>query len=247
MDNIKIFLENGVDASSNGVFYINNSKYYYMYTLGEKDDNPEYIKLYVVQVCKEVKNTEAGPVDTGYMLGLEINEPNEWKSVQGSIAKIVEDKKNNTKSPEIQYLPKEMLVNLKIVSKNKFKLLKQIIEENFKVVLNNEFEATPEPVVSMETTIETPIETAVPVEVTPVVPLEPVVPVEVTPVETLTTIGGQINNNLESQNTSFYEEPSDVIIDYRSRFFEEQAKNAELEEQIKQLTEKLENIKNIIG
>ena len=39
----------------------------------------------------------------------------------------------------------------------------------------------------------------------------------------------------------------DVIIDYRARFFEEQEKNQQLEEQIKLLNEKLENIKNIIG
>ena len=47
----------------------------------------------------------------------------------------------------------------------------------------------------------------------------------------------------QSQNVS----DSSVIIDYRSKFFEEQEKNQELEEQLKLLTEKLNNIKNIIG
>ena len=86
-------------------------------------------------MCKEVQNTPTGPVDTGYMLGMEIKNLEEWKKVQQSITKIVEDKKNNTLSSEIQYLPMNMLVNLKIASKNKFKLLKNIVEKHFNVVL----------------------------------------------------------------------------------------------------------------
>ncbi len=196
MDNVKIISDNGVEVSVNGVFYVFNSKYYFIYTMGELDEN-EYVKLYLVQVCKEVQNTNAGPVDTGYMLGLEITDPAEWKNVQGSITKIVDDKKSGTTSSEIQYLPITMLVNLKIVSTNKFKLMRHIIEENFKVVLPRQTNTSES---SAPNVVEQP------------------------------------QNNVEG----------DVIIDYRAKFFEEQDKNQQLEEQIKGLEEKINNIKSII-
>ena len=198
MDNVKIISDNGVEVNVNGIFYVFNSKYYFIYTMGELDEN-EYVKLYLVQVCKEVQNTNAGPVDTGYMLGMEITDSAEWKNVQSSITKIVDDKKSGTTSSEIQYLPITMLVNLKIVSTNKFKLMKHIIEENFKVVLTSPNVQTP----------------------------NVVAPVNVQP----------------SNSTA----NGDVIIDYRARFFEEQDKNQQLEEQIKGLEEKINNIKNIVG
>ena len=198
MDNVKIISDNGVEVNVNGIFYVFNSKYYFIYTMGELDEN-EYVKLYLVQVCKEVQNTNAGPVDTGYMLGMEITDSAEWKNVQSSITKIVDDKKSGTTSSEIQYLPITMLVNLKIVSTNKFKLMKHIIEENFKVVLTSPSVQTP----------------------------NVVAPVNVQP----------SNSNANG----------DVIIDYRARFFEEQDKNQQLEEQIKGLEEKINNIKNIVG
>ncbi len=206
MDNTKIILNNGTAVNVNGIFYVFNSKYYFIYTTGELDEN-EYVKLYLVQVCKEVQNTPNGPVDTGYMLGLEITDSTEWKNVQSSITKIVDDKKNGTVSNEIQYLPINMLVNLKIVSANKFKLMKHIIEENFKLVL-----------LSQNNTVG---------NVNEVVP----------------------NINVQSQPQAPLQ-PSvdgDVIIDYRAKFFEEQDKNQQLEEQIKGLEEKINNIKNIIG
>ena len=146
MENVRIFLDNGVETNVNGIFYVFNSKYYFIYTTGELEEN-EYVKLYVVQVCKEVQNTPTGPVDTGYMLGMEIKDQEEWSKVQQSITKIVEDKKNSTQSPEIQYLPMNMLVNLKIVSKNKFKLVKHIVENDFNVVLS-------QPVVSNNSNVE---------------------------------------------------------------------------------------------
>lgn len=210
MENVKIISGNGVEINVNGLFYVFNSKYYFIYTTGETVDD-EYIRLYVVQVCKEVKNTPSGPVDTGYMLGLEISNPDEWAKVQDSITKIVEDKKNGTQNPEIQYLPMTMLVNLKVISNNKFKLMKNIVQDNFKIQIISEEEDNNN-TVSVQQVIE---------------PIEPVVE-QVEP----------INNNSESVG--------EVIIDYRSRFFEEQEKNQALNEEIKTLKEKLENIKNII-
>ncbi|MBE5820750.1 MAG: hypothetical protein E7310_08115 [Clostridiales bacterium] len=203
MENVKIISDSGIEVNVNGIFYIYNSKYFLIYTTGEIDEN-EYVKLYVAQICKEVQNTQNGPIDTGYMIGLEIANPEEWKKVQESITKIVESKKSGLQSSDIQYLPMDMLVNLKIVSKNKFKLMKHIIENDFKLILTTNIVGNSGENVKSEN-----------------------------------------NNNLTNQSNT--ENLGEVIIDYRARFFEEQEKNQILEEQIKNLNEKLENIKNIIG
>ena len=132
MNNAKIFLENSSQTDVKGIFYIFNSKYYFLYTLGELAGD-EYIQLYLVQVCKEVKNTQMGPVDTGYMIGMETSDRDEWKKLQDSVTIIVDDKKNGTQNSEIQYLPIEMLNNLKIISKNKIKLLKHLLDDVFNI------------------------------------------------------------------------------------------------------------------
>ena len=221
MENIKIISDNGIEINVSGLFYVYNSKYYFIYTTGEKVDE-EYIRLYVVQVCKEVKNTPSGPVDTGYMLGMEISNPDEWAKVQDSITKIVEDKKNGTQNPEIQYLPMTMLVNLKVISNNKFKLMKTIVQDNFKVQLvednNNTVNTVP-----VDQVIES---------------IQPVVEQVIQPIDPIIDQAEPINNSSQPIG--------EVIIDYRARFFEEQQKNEALNEEIKTLKEKLENIKNII-
>ena len=81
MESVKIILDTGQEIEVYGIFYIFNSKYYFMYTAKEFDGE-EYVKLYVVQVCKEVKSTPSGSVDTGYMLGMEISDAEEWKNIQ---------------------------------------------------------------------------------------------------------------------------------------------------------------------
>ena len=226
MENTRIFLDNGAETNVNGIFYVFNSKYYFIYTMSELDEN-DYVRLYVVQVCKEIQNTPTGPIDTGYMLGMEINNPEEWARVQESITKIVEDKKNNTTNSDIQYLPISMLTNLKIISKNKFKLMKGIVQENFKVEIQSEKDPN-----------------LISDSLTPIQPLEPITNAvtndSTIPLENLTTIPSTDNKKVTTND-------GDVIIDYRSRFFEEQEKNQELEEQLKNLNQKLEQIKNIIG
>jgi len=236
MENTKIFLDNGTELTVNGIFYVFNSKYYFIYTMSELDEN-DYVRLYVVQVCKEIQNTPTGPIDTGYMLGMEISNPEEWASVQDSIMKIVEDKKNNTINSEIQYLPINMLTNLKIVNKNKFKLMKNIIEDNFKVNVGSSMETLSLGDFSKNYNNLTSNDA-----LTPIQPLEPisnaVMKDSSIPLENLNTIPSSTTSNTKD---------GDVIIDYRSRFFEEKEKNKELEEQIKKLNEKLENIKSILG
>lgn len=236
MENTKIFLDNGTESTVNGIFYVFNSKYYFIYTMREFDEN-DYVRLYVVQVCKEIQNTPTGPVDTGYMLGMEISNSEEWSRVQESITKIVEDKKNNTVNSEIQYLPINMLKNLKIISKNKFKLMKNIIEDNFKVNIG-----IPTETASLGDSQNNYNDLVQNDSLTPIQPLEPisnaVMNDSTLPLENLTTI---------PTNTTSNTKDSDVIIDYRSRFFEEQEKNQALEEQLKILNQKIENIKNILG
>ena len=136
MENTKLFLENGAETEVKGILYLYNSKYYFMYTLGEPVDET-YTQLYIVQVCKEMKNTESGQEETGYILGLEITDSNEWSKVQESITKIVEEKKSGVHDSGIQYVPITMLKNFKIVSKNKFKLMNSLLQDHFKLTLQN--------------------------------------------------------------------------------------------------------------
>ena len=125
MNKSKILLDGNIEKEVDGIFYIYNSKYYFIYTEKEIDENG-YVILHLVQIGKEIQNTPTGPVDTGFMIGVEV-QSEEWKSVQTSITKIVNDKKNNTQDPEIQYLPATMLNTVKIMSKNTFRLLKNIL------------------------------------------------------------------------------------------------------------------------
>jgi len=191
-----------------------------MYTEKEIDENG-YVVLHLVQVGKEMKNTPQGPVDTGYMIGVEITDQNEWGAVQQSITKIVEDKKNNTQSEGIQYLPISMLSTLKIMSKKTFRLMRSVIEGNFGVDLGN---ITPQAPVSTANT-------------------ESVNTVPTQEVQTQTT-NVQPSNSYANVNTG--RDDSEVIVDYRSRFFEEQEKNIALEAQLNELLGKIENIKKII-
>lgn len=135
MDKVKIILENGIQKEVDGIFYLYNQKYYFIYTEKELDENG-YVVLHLVQVGKEIKNSPVGPVETGYMIGVEIADENEWSFVKESVSKIVEDKKNGTQSNDIQYLPITMLNNLKIISRKHFKLLNNVIE-NFGLKLDS--------------------------------------------------------------------------------------------------------------
>ena len=143
MDKFKIITINGVEKEVDGIFYLYNSKYFFAYTETETDEKG-YIIFNLVQVGKEIKNTPAGPVDTGYMVGMEIKDVEEWKSVQGSITKIVEDKKNDGQSDEIQYLPKDMLSTLKINGTKTFRLAKNVVEQLFNLDLSTETQSAAE-------------------------------------------------------------------------------------------------------
>ena len=252
MDSVKIIYD-GQEKVVDGVFYLYNSKYYLIYTEKELVEN-DYVVLYCVQVGKEVQNTPTGVTETGYMLGVEIADESEWKNVQQSIMKIVSDKKNNTQSPEINYLPSTMLSIIKVASKNKFRLMKTIITQNFGVKIEeisnkveenqSQVEVAPQPVTPMEE--NQPQVEAAPQPVTPTEENQPQVeaaPQPVTPTEENQTGVSEIvpaqsqpvNNN------------NNVIINYRSSFFEEQIKNEKLQEEIDKLKAQLESIKKIVN
>ncbi len=176
MDKKKIILENGLEKEVSCIFYLYNSKYYFIYTEGEVDENG-YIILYVVQVGKEVKNTPSGQVYTGYMVGVEISDANEWANVQKSITTIVEDKKNKTTSNEIQYLDMNMLNLLKIASKRQFKLMKSILEEDFNLTLPNNSNENGLNNIAQTTVVSTQNENMSENQIVQPTPIEPVTPV----------------------------------------------------------------------
>jgi len=282
MDRFKIIINGGAETEVDGIFYLYNSKYYFTYTQKEIDENG-YVVFHLVQVGKEIQNTPNGPLDTGYMIGMEISDPEEWKNVQGSITKIVEDKKNGTQSDQIQYLPQNMLSILKVISSKKFRLAKNVVEENLKLNIEN---AMQNPMDASSTLTETPQSNVVPVQIGS----EISAPVDLsnqqaeTPITLNSTPLGKMNSgnslvddtvasslempqpndisqntaglNIENDDESIFATPlentavtpqNDVIIDYRAKFFEEQEKNQQLEQQLKEMTDKLESIKSIIG
>jgi len=209
MENVKIIVD-GMEKDVLGLLYVYNSKYYFIYTEKELDESG-YVILYSSQIGKETVTTEYGVVDTGYMIGVNVTDPEEQSQVQKSISYIVEDKKNNTINPEIQYMPLNILTNLKIVGKKRFRLLKSLIEDNFKIHFDEESNF----------------------------------------LENSTNILSSENQNIQEQlgdNENVVSEAQDlnVIIDYRSKYFEEVEKSKELEENIMLLNKKIEEIKKIV-
>ena len=242
MDDAKIILENGIETSVKGIFYIFNSKYYFIYTTGEPVDN-DYTQLYLSQVYKEIQNTQNGPVDTGFLMGVEISDSNEWSEVQKSVTKIVEDKKNNSTSDEIQYLPINMLVNLKVKSSNKFKLMTQLLNDLFNLNITVQQSSNVQP--TTDVAQSEPIVESAPQEEAETLEVETTVPVaELSQqVGTMTPV---VETPAQIETPSSNDEDNNVIIDYRAKFFEEQDKNRKLQDRISELEAKLSNIKTII-
>lgn len=275
MDIVKVYLENGQEKEVNGIYYIFNSKYYFMYTEKEIDENG-YVVLHLAQIGKEVKSTPSGNQETGFLIGLEIADPEEWKLVQGSITKIVDDKRNGTVSPEIQYLPINMLSNLKIVSKKTFRLMQSVMLESFKIDVSNTQPLVQQAPLSIEVTDSEEMAPVQPVNpfspVTPVVPevseplqeskpeeipvtqpnLENITPASAIPVDPLAVPFSSVTpvdpfGDSQVSSATISSEDSNIIIDYRAKFFEEQEKNKQLQATIDELNSKITNIKNIIG
>lgn len=264
MDKFKIITGSGIEKEVDGIFYLFNSKYFFTYTEKDLDENG-YVIFHLVQVGKEIKNTPDGPIDTGYMVGMEISNDDEWKNVQSSVTKLVEDKKNNTNSEEIQYLPQNMLSVLRIISSKTFRLAQSVVKQVFKLSLNTEIETLSQELVNDNNEISSLVgsdnleneanqmltEQQMNFSVTDVANQA----LDVDQFNNTNFINDTIPNNLESvysqpsimQQNSTEPEQNDIIVDYRSRFFEEQEKNKQLEDEIKRLNEKIESIKMLIN
>ena len=284
MENVKIWID-GIQKDVFGIFYVFDSKYYFIYTEKELDEN-NYVILYMTMVGKETKNTENGAIETGAMIGVEITNPEEQQKAQTAVSYIVEDKKNNTTNPQIQYLPMSMIKELKIISKKRFRLLKSIMEENFKLDFTSVQSASDNvldmqqvvPIVPLENqTVAQPLDSVIPqtaqpvslesvsIQSTPVQDVvQPVIPESVViqptpvqdvvqPVAPVAEVPQPIENNAVPNSTPVQQIPQvnnteeNVIIDYRSKYFEEQEKNKELQAQVDALTQKLEEVKKVIN
>ena len=103
-----------------GIYYISNNNYYFIYSKGEHD-NDNHVIFYVVKILQEVTNGASGPTPTGYLIGLRINDENEYNLVKNDITNIINDKESNT-GESVRYLDLSMLNNLKIKDNRTFKL-----------------------------------------------------------------------------------------------------------------------------
>ena len=278
MDKVKIFLEDGVEVEVNCIFYLYNSKYYFLYTLNELDENG-YVRLYLVKVGKEAANSENGQIETGNMIGIEVPTDEEWKEVQTSISKIVSSKKTKIEDKDIQYLPLTMLTNLKIASKKTFRLLSSIIENDFGVDISERLALTDEEKALKDPNMNKPIEensteigdsqednnqekdesiieenisgeNGAEEETTEIVDSDDdtkEADSSESEISTDNVIEETDNNDVEEDNEDESEyDNSDIIIDYRTRFFEEQEKNKRLKAEIEKLNKKLQEIDEII-
>lgn len=259
MEKVKIILESGVEKEVDSIFYLYNSKYYFIYTEKEIDDNG-YVLFNLVEVGKEIKNTEKGPLDTGYMVGMEVTDN---LVMQNSITKIVNDQKQGTQDPEIIYMPMTMLSTLKIISKKTFRLMKNVVEDNFKITLLENVDDANN-MISVENSQNTSDNSNLPgtlnlEEKAPSINLDQVSPLNMIE-ETIESDVLSVNENNSQSEVSDSEitlmnesnasddvsSQNDVIIDYRASFFEEQEKNKNLQLKIDELTAKMEEIKKII-
>ena len=120
MNKIDIIDINGNKINVYGIYYISNNNYYFTYSKGEQDNN-NHVIFYVVKILQEVTNGISGPAPTGYLIGLRINDENEYNLVKIDITNIVNDIESNTNGA-VRYLDLSMLNNLKIKDNRTFKL-----------------------------------------------------------------------------------------------------------------------------
>ena len=120
MNKIDIIDINGNKINVYGIYYISNNNYYFIYSKGEHD-NDNHVIFYVVKILQEVTNGVSGPTPTGYLIGLRINDENEYNLVKSDITNIVSDIESNT-NVAVKYLDLSMLNNLKIKDNRTFKL-----------------------------------------------------------------------------------------------------------------------------
>lgn len=129
MKDVEITIENAKKVVQ-GIYYISNNNYYFLYTEGKADENG-YIILNIVKVLQEVVNTPAGQSPTGNLVGLTISDENEWKSTQKDISNIIADKQNH-KNEAVRYLDISLLKNLIVKDSKIFRLKEDMYNKTFK-------------------------------------------------------------------------------------------------------------------
>ena len=130
MDNVNVTIENVV-KNVQGIYYISNNNYYFLYTEKQRDENG-YIILNIVKVLQEVVNTPTGQAPTGNLVGLSITDEEEWKNVQKDISNIIDDKQNK-KREAVRYLDINLLQKLIVKSTRIFRLKNEIYKKTFKI------------------------------------------------------------------------------------------------------------------
>lgn len=129
MDSVEILIDND-KKNVEGIYYISDNNYYFMYTENNRDKNG-YVILNIVKVLQEVINTPSGPSPTGNLVGITISDDNEWKSVQKDVSNIIADKQNH-KTQAVRYLEMKLLKNIIIKSTRVFRLKEDIYKNTFK-------------------------------------------------------------------------------------------------------------------
>lgn len=128
MDNTQVTIENEL-KSVQGIYYISNNNYYFLYTEGKRDDNG-YIIINIVKVLQEVVNTPSGQAKTGNLVGITISDEQEWKNVQKDISNIIDDKQNK-KREAVRYLDINLLQRLIVKSNRIFRLKEEMYNKAF--------------------------------------------------------------------------------------------------------------------
>ena len=130
MSRVEIIDENGNKVSVDGIYYVSNNNYYFIYTKEELDENGHII-LYILKILQEVTNTPNGPVPTGYLIGIKVTDEDEYNLVKQDITNIVAEKQNNAEA-KVMYLDMSMLQNLKVKDSRIFKLDVNLYNKIFK-------------------------------------------------------------------------------------------------------------------
>ena len=130
MNKSEIIDESGNKVVVDGIYYVSNNNYYFIYTKGEVDESG-HIVLYILKILQEVNNTPNGPVPTGFLVGVKVTDENEYNLVKQDITNIVAEKQNNTE-PKVMYLDISMLQNLKVKDSRIFKLDAKLYNKIFK-------------------------------------------------------------------------------------------------------------------
>lgn len=127
MDSVEIVVNNELKRV-NGIYYISNNNYYFLYTDNTRDEN-SYVILNIVKVLQEVSSTPNGQVPTGNLIGISISDDQEWKNVQHDISNIIDDKQNKKKSA-VRYLEICLLKQLIIKGSRIFRLKEEIFNRS---------------------------------------------------------------------------------------------------------------------